>query len=58
MPFHKIPLGDWTEEDTLEWLKYVGLGHFKEQFKGREKNIAVFKLFSTCFKFLIPHLYY
>ncbi|XP_031557349.1 uncharacterized protein LOC116293984 [Actinia tenebrosa] len=33
MPFHKIPLVDWTEDDALHWLQHVGLGHFKEQFK-------------------------
>ncbi|KAK3730807.1 hypothetical protein QZH41_001163 [Actinostola sp. cb2023] len=38
MPFHKIPLGDWTEDDTLQWLHYVGLGHFKEQFKAHHVN--------------------
>ncbi|EDO41885.1 predicted protein [Nematostella vectensis] len=38
MPFHKIPLGDWTEEDAREWLDFVGLGHFREQFKAHHVN--------------------
>ncbi|EDO28072.1 predicted protein, partial [Nematostella vectensis] len=51
MPFHKIPLGDWTEEDAREWLDFVGLGHFREQFKDaletaneqdKEKILAVY----------------
>lgn len=31
--FHNLALDVWTEEDCLDWLDYIGLGHFSTEFK-------------------------
>lgn len=31
--FHNLALEVWTEEDCVDWLDYIGLGHFTPEFK-------------------------
>ena len=32
--FHNLALEVWTEDDCVDWLDFIGLGHFATEFRG------------------------
>ncbi|XP_029207485.2 centrosomal protein of 290 kDa-like isoform X4 [Acropora millepora] len=48
--FHNLALEVWTEEDCVDWLDYIGLGHFSPQF--RENHVDGMMLKNINFQLL------
>ncbi|XP_015747393.1 PREDICTED: uncharacterized protein LOC107327152 [Acropora digitifera] len=41
--FHNLALEVWTEEDCVDWLDYIGLGHFSPQFRANHVDGMMLK---------------